>query len=1502
MAAALNPIDLLITATNQVTPVINAISADLGQLFSQLTSVRGLYDLLIKQNETLQASLLSTAATLAGTNKILQNGLEIKDPKEAILALQAPVKEAVDRVREGSLELVGVTSAELIPLLQIVTGQASQIGANLNESADLTLDFAASLGTLGIPLGQARQEITSILTGTIDINSTLAKSLNITNAQVNQYKAQGTLVEKLRERLSAFRAGNALAAQTIDGISSNIAELFQVITQKAGEPLLAPIVAGLKEVYTFLTDNEDAIAGFFESITGFVQLFGGKAVEIFKTLYPAIEQLASVLLDALGSSATILGVSLLVLVDTLVLLAKAIAPVLKLVADLARLIADFAKSDLGGIVVQTGLIIAALAIVIPYLITLGPLVLVISSSLLGVPGAIARIIAGFPALIAGIGATILSLGPLLPILAVAAAGITLAVVVKQTGDLKKVNDELDEYNRQGKVLGDSAINIATGLTELAAIKERDGELTATQTAQYKKYQIGAAGISEGLRIQNKDLKDLQPANKEQENAIAAQIAANELLIRTLEKASGGTTLTGRDLEKLGTSFEQLNVKADAALRTIASGGDGDSTKFNAAAKELVSITEQQVAMGVITREQAVTRLEGIRNDVRVEMSIQQGAQKQITAIRQQEVDNQVKLLDLRTKAVNASVASEKLGEAAGAAEVTRLKGEQLQIQLANVKREIDEEETLRGIQLNAKLRSLQAELAAETTVKGQNRINAEIAGVQTGIAQSSQRLSELKNQAVGLESDITVNAAEEIKQRRTEELKDYDERQAILQAGFDSRLVSEANFNKESLANTKNKIAAELLIIEEQKKTIDPEDVEGLEALAVKEAGLRAKLVKADEDYEAKKTAIALRGFSAQEQELESSYARKLISEEAYTAQSLALSLKRAEVELADILRLRALIPKGDTTALEESEAKEAEVRDRIFNAQEKAATARFQAKVKHFDNEQTITEAALSAGEITEQQFNDRSLANTRGKLAEELEEIARQRSLIKSNDKAALEALAAQEASVRDRQLEALERYQEQQVAIIERAQRKAIDEVGLIEAERLVQIQELENKRLISSSEADRLRLNQTGIRIKEELDLEREKLADLRALPAIADPIKEEERQGRIRDSRRKTFDLTVSLLESEDRKQKAQEQKLIEAIDRRVQAYSQAVQKENLELEKQQLLSDALVKSLENQNKLLNARKSLASSLQSFYESELGILAEISTSEVEKKELAETTAVIRLRGLRQQQEIERDILELNIKQRDAALEQEKAKNRIAQSQNLADIAQATADVAKTAARTDLTPQARALQQNADELNLTAKLQAGVGLISTEGLLKGQSALNEKIDAIERGNLARSQQSQENRARAELANSRVSPVQQRQDKLALETDINNQTFRTTDRDSIRQQTREFNEGRSSNLFNTNAPSINLPQLQLTEIDIEKAMVGLLAKAQAGLNAANKQPGVNAIKPVQLTGDLKIENTINVNLNSAKDKQLGVDIEGTILNSLEQTFKAVELRLGK
>ncbi len=281
--------DLFRESFGGVTSSIVQTTSVIGFFGQGMSTLRGLvsngpFNLLIGQTVELQGQLLSVASTMAATSKIISNGFEIKDPTQAILALNQPINDQIRQLRIDSIDLVGVTSKELIPIFQQVAQGATPIGATLSDARSLTIDFAAALGTLQVPLYQSRQEIQSIFLGTIDMNSILAKSLGITNTMVAKWKAQGTLVQELTTRLSAFRAGNKLAAQSFSGVTSNIQEMFELIGQRSGEKLLAPLTQSLNEVYKFLQTNLEMLVGESGKVTDQILRAGLAFQSIFKTV------------------------------------------------------------------------------------------------------------------------------------------------------------------------------------------------------------------------------------------------------------------------------------------------------------------------------------------------------------------------------------------------------------------------------------------------------------------------------------------------------------------------------------------------------------------------------------------------------------------------------------------------------------------------------------------------------------------------------------------------------------------------------------------------------------------------------------------------------------------------------------------------------------------------------------------------------------------------------------------------------------------------------------------------------------------------------------------------------------------------------------------------------------------------------------------------------------------------------------------------------------------
>jgi len=254
-----------------VTEKASEVSQTLFFFTSAFESVRtavigGPYQMLIGQNVELRQQLLKTQASLVATNKILRDGSQITDPSEAILALNSSVNAVLSQVRKDSLELVGITSRQLTEVFNIISTEASNAGINLQQAGKLVIDFSAALGTIGLPLEQASQEIRSIFNAQVTSDSALAKQIGLTNDQIKKLKQQGKLYDFLREKLKAFSAGNALAAQTIEGVGSNIQDLFELMGLYAGEQLLDPVVNELNRVYLWMNKNQAALIDYAKQI------------------------------------------------------------------------------------------------------------------------------------------------------------------------------------------------------------------------------------------------------------------------------------------------------------------------------------------------------------------------------------------------------------------------------------------------------------------------------------------------------------------------------------------------------------------------------------------------------------------------------------------------------------------------------------------------------------------------------------------------------------------------------------------------------------------------------------------------------------------------------------------------------------------------------------------------------------------------------------------------------------------------------------------------------------------------------------------------------------------------------------------------------------------------------------------------------------------------------------------------------------------------------------
>lgn len=1250
--AAISPVTLLFSAIDQASPVVKNLASNLKEnlglvgglslAFNQTQQAissfaaqgKKAYDLLITQNVELQKSIISTQASLVATNKVVENGIEIKDPTKAIQALQQPVENAIAKLRQGSLELSGITSQELIPVFQVIAQQSSSIGASLDESADLALSFASALAVTGVPLAGMRQEISSIVQGQITSDSQLAKSIGLNNEMVNKWRAQGVLVEELTKRLGAFRAANAIQASTLEGVGSNLAEILSEVTRIAGEPLLAPLVGQLNNLYTFLQQNKSVIQEVANSVVTFFLDTANQIGEAITALQPAITTLAEALFTQLSAEGGAAANVVTILTESFVVLVKASAPLLETLSNITLAFAQIANNPIGQLAIQAGILLSIGTSLLPVIGSIATGLTVLVSTVFGAAAAFASAgggVVGFNAALAFLfpastaaagGVSVLTTAlatmqaTVIPLtLAVVALGSALALI--QSERLKDVNEAQEELRKQINESGDRAVILATRLKSLNNIERENGQLTEAQIKRRKALQISAAGELEGLKQKLAAVKAVQTVegNESQKATQQAQIKELEILIRLLEKQSGGVKTVTQDLSQLGNDYEQLSKKVSNALAQFERPASAE--QFKASAKEIVDFTAKQVELGQLNAQQAIAQLNRVRNDSRVELDLRLSAQQAITKIRQSEADKRVSAAEGEQRKIELLIANETISQEEGQKRISASKIQQLKIQLDAVRASIAEEERLRKTQIETQIAGIdkqiaEAEAKRQKAAAGGDKGGARVAGeelaklqtqrasAQQSLAINTERLSQLKSQEQKFSAEIAQTQAQERQRIRQEQLKDFDERQQILEANYANGLVTEQQFNQQSLTLTRNKINAELAQIKEQRAKLNADDKEGQEALAVREAQLRKQ------------------------------------SADAYT--------------------------------------------------------------------------------------------------------------------------------------------KFQEQQLTLVERNQKRATDAIAQSETERLIEIAQFEKANTDKKAEVEQQKLNLTRDRINSELALEEQKLAQLQALPPFTDPQKEENRQSQIRSSRLKTAQLTKSLIDNEVQQREAA-YKVIEAqINRQTQQQQNAATAQTQALEQQTRTGELLTKSLESQNRLLELRKDLVSSLAGFYQGELDILKETSTSEKERKQIAETAAQIRLKAVREQAQIEREVLELNLQQKQTALEQEAIQLRIQQIQARAATLAAQADLKKAQANPNATPEER----EAAQLKVEAAQANEVGLQARGILLAQQQQLNAVEAQQQKDKQQREALLQDNQARLNLAQSRVSKSQGKQDIEQLRRDVGQQLF--------------------------------------------------------------------------------------------------------------------------
>lgn len=891
-----------------------------GALQNLRAAAAPVYDSLIASNEKLNAQILSSQTNLASSVRIFKGDQELTDPTEKIQASAGKLRAAIKQIEIDTQSLVGVTSSQVNELFQItltnagaLNQQSKQFPDAISAATSLTKGWAASLKVVGIPLQQARQEINSILKGQITQDSILAKNLNITNQQVEAWRSQGRLVDELNKKLDVFVAGNAIAARSIEGISSNILDLSERIARNIGEPFLEPLIDSLAEVEKYLKDSEGAITAFFGQLSSEIISSGSSIGEAFapvgKTLLEIGADFGPIALSAIKG-----------LLQVFVALSKVIGPLADLIAKAVKVLADFAATDLGGIVVQTGAIILVMGqlttiiagLAVAALPALGAAVLATVTSMGTLYASVAAVATGNTALALSIPAvqTAMALltaqsislnAALIPL----TAAIGLAVLVRTTNDLKDANEALDAYGQQILSTADGVGSISSELNKFNQITAAGGALTDEQIKRQKQLNASAQAQAEGIQAQIKAQKEFKAINADQAAQRENNIKSLQALADKLDKATGGIKLQSNALEELGTTSEQFTKKLENANRNIKTEGQGDANQFKEAAKQVIALAKSGVEAKLLTVAAAREQLEEIKNNTKIDLETQTAAKEAIDKLYDGRIAKVKELIEVGTLQSGEGLNElAKIRDDATLEASTRRKAGQ---QIVGIRKEQIAAET-------AAITTGQSQIAALQSQQRIGEAKADGEATKLKLGEIAKRIEAVKvaqenatsdTERAKLKAELEKEFAERDKiqaelsaRQRKRAIEDFDERRNLIKAQNDLGLIDRGTYNQQILAND---LAQNAVAVAQQRTALgllSASDKEGREAINNQIAQLQSKRVEIARAFDQADLKRQTEYFDQELTALETAKNERVITESEYAQQVAQNRVQQADAEI----------------------------------------------------------------------------------------------------------------------------------------------------------------------------------------------------------------------------------------------------------------------------------------------------------------------------------------------------------------------------------------------------------------------------------------------------------------------------------------------------------------------------------------------------------------------------------------------------------------------------
>ena len=281
------------------------------------------------------------------------DGKAIEGTANQMRALRSTIAKEYKEIQKEVAQISGATASEIYEGFNLILQNSSALGKdgeNLSKVRKLSTRLAAGMNTLGIPGAQLRSEVSSLMTGDIQMYDQLPKKLGYDRATVERLKAEGRFYDDLMQKLEKLYDGQKVLSASLSNVQSNFADVFQTIASEGAQALERGLAGAFKAVLTPLDQLQGSftglLRGFSEALEP-IQKMLGELGGWLVSISAMVASVGQVIVDVLSVINNLVAAALMPVLEgvggTLTVIAKGFELIAAVVSSLLRPLSVFLR-------------------------------------------------------------------------------------------------------------------------------------------------------------------------------------------------------------------------------------------------------------------------------------------------------------------------------------------------------------------------------------------------------------------------------------------------------------------------------------------------------------------------------------------------------------------------------------------------------------------------------------------------------------------------------------------------------------------------------------------------------------------------------------------------------------------------------------------------------------------------------------------------------------------------------------------------------------------------------------------------------------------------------------------------------------------------------------------------------------------------------------------------------------------------------------------------------